>query len=89
MTGDILKIEWSDSRVGGYDVFKKRAVLYNRTPRLVIRSEFRAEKNGVRFPSRLFVEEAYLNAAEQAKVRSKTEVEYKDFKFFTVEVDVR
>lgn len=88
-TGDILKIEWSESRVGRFDVFAKRGQVHKRTPRLVIRSEFSAEKNGIRFPSRFSVEEAYLNDAGKAFVRSKTEVVYKDFKFFTVEVEVK
>ena len=88
-TGDILRIEWSESRVGRFDIFAKRGQIYKRTPRLVIRSEFSAEKNGVRFPSRLSVEEAYLNDAGKAFVRSKTDVVYRNFKFFTVEVEVR
>ncbi len=33
-------------------------------------------------------EEAYLNDVGRAAVRSKTEVIYKDFKFFAVEVEV-
>jgi hypothetical protein len=88
-TGDILKIEWSESRVGRFEVFEKRAQIYDRTPRLVISSEFSAEKNGIRFPSRLEVEEAYLNEAGKAFVRSRTAVVYKDFKFFTVEYEAR
>jgi hypothetical protein len=88
-TGDILEIEWSENRVGRFDVFEKRAEIYKRTPRLVIRSEFSAEKNGIRFPSGLHVEEAYLKESGKAFIRSKTDVVYKDFKFFTVEVEVR
>jgi len=88
-TGDILKIEWSESRVGRFDIFERRGKLYGRTPRLIITSEFSAEKNGIRFPSRLSIEEAYLNDAGRATVRSRTEVVYRDFKFFTVEVEVR
>jgi hypothetical protein len=86
VTGDILEIEWSENRVGRFDVFEKRAEFYKRTPRLVIRSEFSAEKNGIRFPSRLYVEEAYLKESGKAFIRSKTDVVYKDFKFFTVEI---
>jgi hypothetical protein len=88
-TGDILKIEWSESRVGRFDIFEKRGQLYGRKPRLIISSEFHAEKNGIRFPSRLSVEEAYLNDKGKATVRSRTEVVYKDFKFFSVEYDIR
>lgn len=88
-TGDILKIEWSEDRVGRFDIFVRRGERYQRTPRLTIRSEFSAEKNGIRFPSRLYVEEAYLKESGKPFVRSKTDVVYKDFKFFTVEFDVR
>jgi hypothetical protein len=88
-TGDILKIEWSESRVGRFDVFAKRGDLYKRTPRLTIVSEFNVEKNGLRFPSHFTVEEAYLKESGKAFIRSKTDVAYKAFKFFTVEVEVR
>jgi hypothetical protein len=88
-TGDILRIEWSENRVGHYDIFEKRGAMFKRTPRLVIRSEFSAEKNGIRFPSSLYVEEAYLTDKGKVFVRSKTEVVYTDFKFFSVTYDVR
>jgi hypothetical protein len=88
-TADILRIEWSENRVGHYDIFAERGKMFGRTPRLVMRSEFSAEKNGIRFASRLSVEEAYLTDKGKAFVRSKTEVVYKDFKFFSVEYDVR
>jgi hypothetical protein len=89
-SGDILRIEWSESRVGRHEIFDKRGDLFKRTPRLIIRSEFSAEKNGIRFPSRLTVEEAYLNKdSGKAFIRSTTEVVYKDFKFFRVEYEVR
>jgi len=88
-TGDILRLEWSERLVGRFEVFEKRGELYKRKPRLVIRSEFGAEKNGVRFPSRLSVEEAYLKGSGKAFIRSRTEVVYKDFKFLSVSFDVR
>jgi hypothetical protein len=87
-TADILRIEWSESRVGRHEIFEKRAEKYKRTPRLTIRSDFSAEKNGIRFPSHLVVEEAYIGKSGGRFVRSKTDVTYKNFKFFTVEVEV-
>jgi hypothetical protein len=86
-TLDILKIEWSEKHIGRYEIFTKRGELYKRTPRLRVCSEFAAEKNGIRFPSSMFIEEAYLNDRGRAFVRSLTTVVYKDFKFFTVEVE--
>lgn len=88
-TADILRIEWSENRVGHFGIFEERGKKFGRTPRLVIRSEFSAEKNGIRFPSRLTFEEAYLTDKGKAFVRSRTEVIYKDFKFFSVDYDVR
>jgi hypothetical protein len=88
-TADILKIEWSESRVGRRQIFDKRGERYKRKPRLTILSEFRTERNGIRFPTSLVIEEAYVNEKGKAFVRSKTEVAYKDFKFFTVEVQSR
>ena len=89
-TGEILKIEWSESRVGHFDVFARRGEAFKRTPRLNIVSEFSVEKNGLRFPTRLTVEEAYVKeSGGKPFIRSKTEVVYKDFKFFTVTVEVR
>jgi hypothetical protein len=84
--GEILKIEWSESRIGRREIFEQRAEKYRLKPRITLRSEFSAEKNGIRFPSTLWIEEAYLNARGRAFIRSTTTVAYKDFKFFTVEV---
>ncbi len=84
--GEILKIEWSESRVGRREIFEQRAEKYGLKPRITLRSEFSAEKNGIRFPSTLWIEEAYLNERGRAFIRSTTTVAYKDFKFFTVEV---
>lgn len=88
-SGEILKIEWSESRVGNFDVFATRGRAFDRAPRLTIVSDFSVEKNGLRFPTRLSVEEAYLKDSGKPFVRSKTDVVYKDFKFFTVTVEVR
>jgi hypothetical protein len=88
-TCDILKIEWSEKRVGNYDIFEKRGEKFNRKPRITLRTEFSVEKNGIRFPSKLSLEEAYLTERGRVFVRSETNVAYKDFKFFSVEVEVK
>jgi hypothetical protein len=83
-TGDILQIQWSEKRVNHYEITLKRAEQYDRKPRLTIRSDFQVEKNGIRFPSKLHIEEAYVSEGGLVFVRSETNVTYKDFKFFTV-----
>ncbi len=88
-TGDILKIEWNEERIGRYEIFEERGKEFNRTPRITVVSEFQAEKNGLRFPTQLYIEEAYLDKYGYPFIRSKTTVKYKDFRFFTVEVEIR
>jgi hypothetical protein len=88
-SGDIVKIEWSPSRIGRYEEFEKLGEKFGLKPRLTLTSKFEVAKNGLRFPTRFVVQEAYLNARGRAFIRSTTQVTYKDFKFFTVEVDVR
>jgi len=83
-TAEILKMELTQKPTGGLEIFAKREAQYKRKLRLMLRTEFSAEKNGIRFPSRLLIEEAYINNMGRAFIRSKTEVVYKDFKFFTV-----
>ena len=88
-TGDILKIEWNEHRIGHYKIFEERGYKFKRKPRITLRSEFQVEKNGLRFPTTWYIEEAYLTKHGRAFIRSKTTVTYKDFKFFTVEVEVK
>jgi hypothetical protein len=88
-SGDILKIEWTQEPAADTAVFKQREGFMNGKLRLRMRTEFLAEKNGLRFPSRLRIEEAYIRPKGNAQVRSETDVAYKDFKFFTVAYDVR
>lgn len=88
-TADILKMELTQKPTGGVEVFAQREAQYDRKLRLTLRTEFSAEKNGIRFPSRLLIEEAYLNKMGRAYVRSKTNVVYTNFKFFTVATESR
>lgn len=90
-TLEILKIEWSQERIGNYEVFEKRAKRYGMKPKITVTSEFEVEKNGIRFPSRHLIEEAYFGVGGMTNsgrfVRSKTTVIYREFRFFTVSVE--
>ncbi len=87
-TADIWRIEWRDRRVGSWDVFEARGKRFLRQPRLTMKSDFTAEKNGIRFPSRLTIEEAYVGSSGRGFVRSLIKVAYTGFVFFTVDVQV-
>ena len=81
----ILKIEWDPATYSGYEKILLRAKASEAEARVTSLTEFGFEKNGIRFPSRDFTEEAYLGKDGKLFVRSQTQVVYKNYKFFTVE----
>ena len=85
----ILKIIWNPLVIKDFQNIEEIAKRYKAEPRISIISEYQFEKNGIRFPSRLSVEEAYIDKAGQKFVRSKTDIVYKDYKFFIVETEVK
>jgi len=84
-TLDILKIEWVQIPTGNLEAFAAWARAVEGSLRLTMRAEFSAERNGLRFPSRLGIEEAYVRKRGRLFIRAVTNVVFKDFKFFTVE----
>jgi len=52
-------------------------------------SEYKVEKNGIRFSSRYFIEEAYIGKKGKKFISSETTVIYRDYKFFTVETEIK
>lgn len=85
----ILKIEWNQDRMAHSAIIKDMARRYKAEPRITHLTEFGFEKNGIRFPSRYFIEEVYIKKKGKKIVHSETQVIYKDYKFFTVETDVK
>ena len=85
----ILKIEWSQDAMSRAEIIKKRAKRMKSRPQISQITEFAFEKNGLRFPSRYFIEEAYINKRNKKVVLSRLDVVYKDYKFFTVETDIK
>lgn len=82
----IVKIEWNPKSVQSIQSINMIAALYKETPRIVFVSEFNKERSGIRFPTRFFIEEAYVNEKGNKFVRLHTDVTYKDYQFFNVQV---
>jgi hypothetical protein len=85
----IIKIEWNQTSVGNFQIIRETAEKLKAEPALVSITEYDVVKNGIRFPSRDTTEESYLLKNNKKFVRSMTTIVYKDYKFFTVETDVR
>jgi hypothetical protein len=83
--GSVLRIEWDPTTFGHFEEIQARAEAYKAVPEVRSYSEYAVEKNGLRFPSTDFTEEAYRGPNKKLFVRARTTVTYRNHKFFTVE----
>ena len=86
--GAVLKIEWEPASMGNYEMIASFAQLNNARPKIIFTSEYAFEKNGLRFPNQYGVTEAYIVGGKNI-ILSKTEVAYRDYKFFLVRTEVK
>jgi hypothetical protein len=85
----ILRIEWSPKVIRDFKNIEELAEKYGAESCITIISEYKYEKKGIRFPSRFFVEEAYIDRNGRIFIRSETDIIYKDYKFFIVETEIK
>jgi len=85
----ILKIEWSQKSIGNFQILEDIAKRYNSEPQITLVSEYNIERNGIKFPSRYLIEEAYINERGNKFIRSEIIAIYRDYKFFTVETEIK
>lgn len=82
----IAKIEWNPNSVQSIEMINSIAKLFGEKPSVTFISEFDKERGGIRFPTRFYIEEAYFNPEGEKFVRLETDVIYKDYKFFNVQI---
>lgn len=87
--GSILKIVWDQESIGNYNNIEAWAKRYGAEPQITSLSEYGVEKNSLRFPSRDYTEEAYVKKDGKKFVRAETTIVYRDYKFFTVETEIK
>jgi len=85
----ILRIELNPKSIGNFQILEGIAKRYKAEPKITLISEYKIEKNGIQFPSRYFIEEAYINNKGKKFIRSEINVIYRDYKFFIVETEVK
>jgi hypothetical protein len=84
----ILKIEWDQTTLKDFKDIKAVADLYHAIPQFKIVTEYGVEKNGIRFPSRTLFREAYLRTrSRRIQKASEVTIDYKDYRFFQVDVE--
>jgi len=98
LDGAALRIEWNKESMRNAIILEDEAQNKGKIPSLVFKSEYGFEKNGLRFPSRYSInlewrdpEPQKLLQSPEAKMKTTAEIEvvYSDYKFFTVEVEVK
>jgi len=84
----ILKIDYDQRSIKTLYAENRDRSREKGEPQFELTSEFGIEKNGIRFPSRLVFQEVKVDKSGKKDVRSRAEIIYRDYKFFTVTVDV-
>lgn len=85
----ILKIEMEQESLAGFEDLKKEAETLRMVPTFSTIHYYGIEKNGIRFPSKTSFQEEYKVLGGGSFRRSKTEVDYSRYRFFTVDVEVK
>jgi hypothetical protein len=86
--GSVVKISWDQASVGNFKAIQAYGRKIGAEPQLTSVTEYGQEKNGLHFPSKDTTEEAYIKH-DKKFVQSLTTVLYKDYRFFTVETEIR
>ncbi|UCC39305.1 MAG: outer membrane lipoprotein-sorting protein [Candidatus Aminicenantes bacterium] len=84
---NILKIEWKQQSIKNYKIIEETARKIGAEPQITLISEYGFEKNGIGFPSKLFIKEAYSSPRIRRFIRCKYTVIYDRYKFFTVKTE--
>jgi len=86
----ILKIETEEESIVGYETLRKELEKQGLSPSLKATHYYYTKEKGLRFPSRTIFEESYSGAKLRGKIKkSETTFVYDNYRFFTVEVEVK
>jgi hypothetical protein len=85
----VLKIEWTQTSLGGFEGITKTAEGLDVQPRIMFVSEYTIEKNGIHFPSKYLIKEAYIGPDQKRFIRSETQIRYNNHNFITVEAKIK
>jgi hypothetical protein len=85
----VWRMEWNQESIDNYELIEETAKALNARPQVELILEMGIEEKGIRFPSQYVQRENYINKRGALLIRSETTVNYKNYKFFTVETEVR
>jgi TonB family protein len=87
-TGRVLKIEVDAGSLVGFERLMETYDLTWQQPLLMTTHYYEFEKNGILFPSRTVFKESYMVKGRQQRLqRSRAEIQFSNYRFFTVETE--
>ena len=87
--GSVLKIVWDQRSLANFQSIEEWAKAHDAIPQIIAFCEYGFEKNGLYFPSRNYAENASIKTNKKKFVYTKVDVRYKNYKFFTVETEIK
>jgi hypothetical protein len=87
--GAVLKIVWDQRSLGNFQSIEEWAESHEAVPQITAFSEYGFEKNGIRFPSRNYTEQAYIKQDKRKFVNAEISIVYNKYKFFMVETEIK
>jgi len=88
--GRIMRLEWYQESIQNYEIIEETARALKAKPQIRMTMEYSFEKNGVGFPSKCRISEDYITNERGFRLTlSETTDNYKNYKFYTVETEVR
>jgi YHS domain-containing protein len=85
----VLKMDIEAVSLSGYERISADYESRGAKPRISIEIEYGIEKNGLRFPSRIVLKEAYTDPKAGRFKMSQLTVDYDRYKFFTVNTEIK
>ena len=85
----ILKIQWNPLSIQNYEEEKIRYPTGEYKKTIIWNVDFGVEEKGIRFPSKQIVQEVFISENDKKNVLEEIVFTYTDYKFFTVETEVR
>lgn len=85
----ILKIEWEPKSIGNTNNLRKVAKRLNLKPNLTFITEYLFERDGIRYPTKGYYEEYFVNKKGKKSTLLTLDISYEKFKFFNVGTEVK
>lgn len=87
--GSVMKIAFNPKSLVNFELVRSLVAGKGGVPDMVIVAEYREMRRGIRFPSRYFFEDAYVNPGGKRVLRFRSDHRYRDYRFFSISSSVK